>query len=218
MSVSIVSRLIAKDLYFLRPMIIGALVIGGVGVALLPFGETAFLLGWVIVFITVLLLGIFSTTLGVITERKEKAHLLVLTLPISPTQYTLAKLAANGIAFWVPWTLLSVAALSVIVATPIPDGLMSFIAALMLYAFCYHSAYLAVALVTDSAVWSTIVIIVGNTAPIFLIPAMFRHVNTGSAGPIWSPTMLSILAIEAALGAAVLALGIFIRSRQRDFA
>src|SRR5690606_4590883 len=117
MSASIVGRLIAKDLYLLRPMMIGALVIGGIGVAVLPFGETEFLVGWVILFITVLLLGIFSTTLGVITERKEKAHLFVLTLPTSPTQYTLAKLAANGIAFLVPWTLLSVAALSVIVAT-----------------------------------------------------------------------------------------------------
>jgi len=222
MSVSIVRRLIAKDLYVLRPMMIGALVVGGIGVGLLPFGETEFLVGWLLLFIAALLLGIFTTAVGVITERKEKAHLFVLTLPTSPTQYTVAKLAANGIAFFVPWVVLSVAALAVIAATPIPDGLMPFIAALMLYVVCYHSAYLAVALVTDSVVLSTIVIIVGNTAPVFLIPAMFRLLYLGAepaaAGPIWTPTVLSILALEAVLGVAMLAVAIFIRSRQRDFA
>lgn len=156
------------------------------------------------------------------TERKEKAHLFVLTLPTSPTQYTFAKLAANGIAFFVPWVLLGAAALAVIAATPLPDKLMPFIAALMLYVFCYHSAYLAVALVTDSVVLSTAVIIVGNTAPVFLIPAMFRLLDIGAAaataGPVWTPAVLAILAFMAAFGAAVLALAVLIRSRQRDFA
>src|SRR5690606_25261018 len=165
---------------------------------------------------TVLLLGIFATAVGVMTERKEKAHLFVLTLPTSPTQYTFAKLAANGIAFFVPWVLLGAAALAVIAATPLPDKLMPFIAALMLYVFCYHSAYLAVALVTDSVVLSTAVIIVGNTAPVFLIPAMFRLLDIGAAaaaaGPVWTPAVLAILAFMAAFGAAVLALAVLIRS------
>ena len=39
MNTSIVRQLIAKDLFLLRPMIVGALIIGGIGIALMPFGD-----------------------------------------------------------------------------------------------------------------------------------------------------------------------------------
>ena len=106
MSASLVRQLIAKDLVLLRPMMIGALVIGGIGVALMPFGELPFFVGWLVILIAILLLGIFTTAVGVLTERKDRVHLLVLTLPVSPAQYLQAKLAASAIAFFVPWAAL----------------------------------------------------------------------------------------------------------------
>jgi ABC-2 type transport system permease protein len=220
MNGSIVRQLIAKDLFLLRPMMIGALLIGGAGIALMLFGETAFFVGWIVVFIAVTLLGIFATAVAVLAERKDRVHLFVLTLPVSPAQYLRAKLAAGAIAFFVPWAILLAAVLTLIAATGIPDGLMPFLAMLFCYVVCYYSAYLGVSLVTDSAIWSMLVIIAGNTAPIFLIPLFFRVSGIGNdfvppdAG--WTPTVLGILASEIVFSAAATGLALFIRSRQRD--
>src|SRR5690606_32901815 len=101
MNGSIVRQLIAKDLVVMRPMMIGALVVGGVGIALMPFGETRFFVGWLILFIAITLLGVFTTAVGVLTERKDRVHLFVLTLPVSPAQYLRAKLTASAVAFFV---------------------------------------------------------------------------------------------------------------------
>jgi len=221
MNGSIVRRLIAKDLILMRPMMVGALVFGAIGIALMPFGETRFFVGWLLLFISVTLLGIFTTALGVVTERKDRVHLFVLTLPVSPVQYLRAKLAASAIAFFVPWTILLLAALTIVAATSIPDGIMPFLVMLLCYVVCYYAAYLGMSLVTDSAIWSTVVIIAGNTAPIFLIPSFLRVSGVGAdfvpphAG--WTGTVLGILASEIGLSAAFLATALLIWSRQRDF-
>jgi len=220
MNGSIVRQLIAKDLFLLRPMMVGALLIGGAGIALMAFGETQFFVGWIVVFIAITLLGIFATAVGVLAERKDRAHLFVLTLPVSPWQYLRAKLAAGAIAFFVPWTILLAAAITLIAGTGIPDGLIPFLTMLFCYVVCYYSAYLGMSLVTDSPIWSTLVIIVGNTAPIFLIPAFLRVSGIGSdfvppdAG--WTATVLGILASEIAFSAAATGVALFVRSRQRD--
>lgn len=221
MNTSIVRQLIAKDLFLLRPMIVGALIIGGIGIALMPFGEFQFFIGWLVVLIAILLHGIFTTAVGVITERKDRVHLFVLTLPISPAQYLRAKLAASAIGFFVPWAILLVAALVLVAATGIPDGIMPFLAMLFGYVVCYYAAYLAMALVTDSVILSTLVVIVGNTAPVFLIQAFLRMSRVDAdVGPpadaSWSSAVLGTLAGELIFSAAAIGAAVFIRSRQRD--
>jgi ABC-type transport system involved in multi-copper enzyme maturation permease subunit len=220
MNGSIVRQLIAKDLFLLRPMMIGALVFGGIGIGLMAMGETQFFVGWIILFIAATLLGIFTTAVAVITERKDRVHLFVLTLPVSPAQYLRAKLAASAIAFFVPWAILLAAALALIGLTGIPDGLMSFLTMLLGYVVCYYAAYLGVSLVTDSAILSIVVIIVGNTAPVFLIPQFLQMSGIGvdfvPPDASWTGAVLGTLAGEIAFSAAVFGLALFIRSRQRD--
>ena len=220
MNTSIVRRLISKDLFLLRPMIVGALAIGGIGIALMPFGEMQFFVGWIVVLIAILLHGIFTTAVGVVTERKDRVHLFVLTLPISPAQYLRAKLAASAIAFFVPWAILLAAALTLVAATDVPDGMMPFLAMLFGYVVCYYAAYLGMSLVTDSVILTTLVIIIGNTAPIFLIQAFLRMSGVTAdfvppeAG--WSSAVLATLASELIFSAAAIGIAVFIRSRQRD--
>jgi hypothetical protein len=220
MSTSIVRQLIAKDLFLMRPMIVGALVVGGIGIVLLNFGERSFFVGWIVLLIATVLHGVFTTAVGVVTERKDRVHLFVLTLPISPAQYLHAKLAASATAFFVPWALLLAAALITVAATGIPDGLMPFLAMLFGYVVCYYAAYFGMALVTDSVILSTLVIIIGNTAPVFLIQAFLRMsgVTADSAPPAagWTGAVQGTLVGEFVFSAVVLCIAVLIRSRQRD--
>lgn len=219
MNASIVGKLIAKDLFLMRPMMTGALILGGIGVALMPFGDTLRFVGWIVLLIATTLLGIFTTAVGVQAERKDRVHLFVLTLPVSPAQYLRAKLTASAIAFLVPWAILLAAALTLIAATDIPDGFMPFVTMLLGYVVCYYAAYLAMALITDSAIWTTVVIILGNTAPVFLIPAFLRVAGIADFPPPdagQTATVLGILAGETAFAAVALGIALFVRSRQRD--
>lgn len=220
MKTSIVRQLILKDLQLMRPMIIGALAFGTIGVALMPLGDSP-LIGWLVLFIAVLLLGIFAAAVGVALERKDRVHLFVLTLPASPRQYVTAKLAANGIAFLVPTAVLGIAAVGTIAFTDVPDGYMPFLTILLLYAGVYYSFYLAVSLVTDSAILTTAVIVCGNTAPIFIIPALLGMPEINGQGrpsvTLWTADVLAIIASEIVLGAAAIAFALYVRSRQRDF-
>lgn len=220
MNGSLVRQLIAKDLFLLRPVMVGALIIGGLGITLMPFGETPFFVGWIVVFIAVTLLGIFSTAIGVLTERKDRVHLFVLTLPVSPAQYLRAKLTASAISFFVPWAILLGTALTLIVATDLANGIIPFLTMLFGYVVCYYAAYLGMCLVSDSAILSTVVIIGGNTAPVFLIPVFIRlsRVSTDFVPPDASFTgaVLGVLLSELVFSAATLGIALFIRSRQRD--
>ena len=56
---------------------------------------------------SIVALGVFIAIYGIMTERKEKVALFVLSLPISTTQYTAAKVVSSLIAFLGPWALLS---------------------------------------------------------------------------------------------------------------
>jgi ABC-type uncharacterized transport system permease subunit len=97
---------------------------------------------------------------------------------------------------------------------------MPFLAMLFGYIVCYYAAYLAVALVTDSVILSTLVIIIGNTAPVFLIQAFLRMsgVTAESVPPdaAWTDAVLGTLVSEFVFSAAALGIALFIRSRQRD--
>jgi hypothetical protein len=187
----------------------------------MPFGELQFFIGWIIVLIAILLHGIFTTAVGIVSERKDRVHLFVLTLPVSPAQYLRAKFAASAIAFFVPWAILLATALTLVLATGIPDGIMPFLAMLFGYVVCYYAAYFGMSLVTDSVIWTTLVIIIGNTAPIFLIQAFLRMSRVvPDVGPPpdagWTGAVLGTLAGELLFSVAAIGIALTIRSRQRD--
>ena len=220
MNGSLVNQLIAKDLFLMRPMMLGALVLGGIGIGLMPFGPTQFFVGWILILIAITLLGIFVTAIGLLTERKERVHLFVLTLPISPAQYLRAKLSANAIAFFVPWAILLVAALTLVATTDAANGFMPFLVMLFGYVVCYYAAYLGMGLVTDSGILGTLVIIIGNTSPVFLIPLFLRlsGITNDFVPPEagWSGAVVGTLAGEIAFSVAALGIALVMRSRQRD--
>lgn len=221
MSASIVRRLVMKDLYLQLPLIVGTLLAGGAAIALMSRGGAAYFVGWIALLVILILLGVFTVMISVVQERKDNVLPFVLSLPVSTKQYVVAKLAANAAAFLVPWVVLTATALAVIGVTPIPDGVMPFLLIILLWAVCYASLLLGVVLVTDSAVWTTVVIVVCNVAPTFFIPALYRLPSLDATNPAatahWGTEVLVVLGAELALCVIAIGLGLFFHSRKRDF-
>lgn len=218
---AIVRQLILKDLYLLRWMIVASILAGGVSIAIMPVSRVAAYVGAVSLMCTLIVLNIFLVMNSVVQERKDKVLLFILSLPISTTEYVVAKAAANVIAFLVPWLVLSAGAIAVIDVSAIPNGILPYWVTVLGYILFYYCALLAVGLLWDSSAAHTTAIIVGNVSFNFFIPVMLSlpSVSGHAKGPaaVWTGDIIAIVLAELLAGAAALGLAVYFRSRTGDF-
>jgi len=221
MTTSVMTRLILKDLYFVRAIAIGSVVAGLASAAIMPLGAVPAYVGGVSLICIVVILNIMLVMSSVVQERKDKTLLFVLSLPISTSQYTLAKVTANVIAFGLSWLILLVAAVAVIDVSELPNGWIPFLVTVLVYLLAYYCVLLGVSVATDSTGWHATVITLGNVSVNFLIPLLMGRPSVGphlkSTSADWSTDIAVFIAVEAAIGVAALAAGLFVRSRDRNF-
>ena len=222
MSNSIVWRLIRKDLYLYRWLIGGALVAGLVSLVIAGVNEMSGTIGFILLLTSIVALGVFIAIYGILTERKEKSLLFVLSLPISTTQYTAAKVSSSLIAFLIPWLVLTVTIVVLTLALDEPlDGRLPFTVTMMLFFLANFCVLIAVLLISGTEVWAVVGVVFTNVlvsvymTTVQQLPGIREHVE----GPIavWSPTIFTILGVEAAVIALSLALTFFVQSRKKDF-
>jgi len=222
MSNSVVWRLIRKDLYLYRWLIGGSLAVGLGSLLIAGMNEMGGNIGFILLLTSVVALGVFIAIYGILTERKERTLLFVLSLPISTTQYTAAKVASSLIAFLIPWLVLTVtiAVLTVTIEASL-DGRLPFTVTMMFFFLANFCVLVAVTILTRSEFWAVAGIVITNLSVSLYVstvrglPGIREHVE----GPIavWSPTILTTLGIEIAVIALSLALVFFVQSRKKDF-
>jgi ABC-2 type transport system permease protein len=221
MSAPIVRQLILKDLYLFRWMIVGSLVAGGAAISIMPLSQVSSYVGAISLICTLIVLNIFLVMGGVVQEKKDKVLLFILSLPVSTTQYVVAKVAANAIAFQVPWLVLTVGTIAVIDVSAMPNGIVPFWLAVLGYILFYYCVLLAVGLLWDSTGVHATAIVVGNVSVNFLIPFLLAlpSVSGHAKGPtaVWTGDIVAIVAAEILTGALVLGLAVYFRSRTGDF-
>jgi ABC-2 type transport system permease protein len=223
MSQSIVTRLILKDFYLQWPTLAGSLLLGFamLAIALFGGGPITFYVGSVSFICVLILLNVLLVGAIVAQEKKDRVIVFVLSLPVSTTQYAMAKLISSLLAFLIPFCLLGAAALLVIALTPIPHGLIPLTLAVMMYVCLYFCIFLAVALAADSAGLNTMVIIAGNVLLNFLIAWLLNRPSVASASKaavaIWTPEILITLAVETLGCLLALAAAMVSILRKKDF-
>jgi ABC-2 type transport system permease protein len=215
-------KLIAKEFYLHRWMIIGSTVAGVVGLLVAAEGAVRFNIGMLIWLTTIVAFGVILAMHGIANERKERALQFVLSLPLSPRDYIRIKLVALALCFLLPWIVLSTGAVILIAVMPnLPDGLMILAVLLSGFLLANFSVVLCGALHTTSEGAMSIVIIVTNMAVtlfIFLVgglPAL--NLQTRAPAPDWNSTFWTVLAVEIAVLLISLSLPYFVASRRRDF-
>jgi ABC-2 type transport system permease protein len=221
MSSPIVNSLIRKDLYFMRGAMIAAIGTGAFALALMPISRMLSYVAAVILICVLIVLNIFLVMYGVAQERKDKTTLFILSLPVSAMDYTVAKVMATGIAFGVPWLVLTVATAITIVVSPIPDGVLPYWMTLLGYLLAYFCGLLGVTLLKDSSGWHAAAITIGNVSVNFLVPILLTRpsVEQHANGPVavWSGDLVAILVVELLAGLAVLGYGVYAHARRPDF-
>lgn len=223
MNYRMIKRLILKDWYLQRWAILGSVLGGAVALGIVCIGgKAAFMVGLILLITALIAVGAQLGFTTMVQERKEQTLAFVMSLPISNTDYTVAKLLGTVVIFLVPWLLLVLGSFALF-AVPhgIPHGLFPFTAIMATEILVNTCLIISVALVTESQGWTVGALMVGNIS-VNLIGYYIAHlpgIAKGMAGSsvMWSWTASVALVVELAVIALTLCLTFFLQSRKRDF-
>lgn len=220
---SVVQTLILTDLSRHAVPMLACIAGGGIALVLLRVGGgIATIIGATWFFASLIVLGSMLPTSNVVNERKKQILPFLMSLPMSITQYTLAKTVSTVGMFLVPWVTLVIAGVSFILARPgLPNGLIPAMVILATMTFIGFCIIAGVALVSESEGWTIAATVGSNTSYGFgwylLVRDPAIRAGMGSAVPVWGREVLMILGGEIAVIVLILGLTFYLQSRKRDF-
>src|SRR5262245_25409658 len=103
MNYMLVRRLMVKDWYMARAPLVGVAVGGAVSMGLMNLPREMGFIGIVSALISVVMLSNLIPQLTIINERKQQNLAFIMSLPITPFEYTFAKVLGNLSAFLLLW-------------------------------------------------------------------------------------------------------------------
>ncbi len=218
----IVQQLVLKDLGFLRWANIGSLVAGLAALGLLAHGSAAgFYAGQVLLVTVLIVLGALAASLTVIDERKEKTLPFIMSLPVSPRQFAVAKILANALIFGSTWVVLVVGTLAVIqVSDHLPNGMTAYAVLILTEIAMSTCLILMVAMITESLPWTIATMIVGNlfiNAFFYIVASLPSFAVTAESHTIvWPRDALGLLWVELVAIVLLLATTYLVSSRRKD--
>jgi ABC-2 type transport system permease protein len=214
-------HLIRKDWYLARVTVVLGALAGALAVSILYLrNEVAGFVGLSSAVIVLVLVSIFVPITTIVNERKQKTLAFVMSLPISPMQYTVAKIAANLSAFVLVWFAITAAVVFTFAGTPVA-GLIPITLVISLVPFVAFCLLVSVSIVVESEFWSIVTMGTCNVsytfAWYFLIRIPGIREGLGSPVPVWSEAIRWLLAIEIAMIVVLLGLTLFFQSKKRNF-
>lgn len=223
MNATMVRHLILKDWYFQRRPI-GAYTAGallGLGIVMLGT-HWSFYAGTVLLITFMVTIGIHLAIVTVVQERTEHTLPFLMTLPISPKDYTAAKVLANLSIFLAPWLVLTGGAALILGSEGARSGAMIPFATIALtYILASYVLVLAVAIITESQGWTLCAMGVTNLFLQFFLywvshmPSIERGMK--GRGAVWDSTALTLLGAELLAIVVLLGLAFTFQARKRDF-
>lgn len=220
----VIRRLILKD-WRLNVSVITLSIVGGVAAlgVLLIGGQTPFVLGAVLFFTSMILCASFLPMSNVVNERKKQTLAFMMSLPVSPVQYGIAKLISTLGMFVIPWVTLIAAALYMILGRHVlPNGAIPIALILATVPFIGFCLITGTALVSESEGWGIAATAVVNSSYGIAWYLLVSHVPSltrtwTSPVAVWNAAAVDILGAEFAVIVMVLGLTTLLQSRKHDF-
>lgn len=196
----VIRHLVIKDLYFARGVMVGAIVIALISIPLLALGTIGRFSAMILMVFAGAAPASFISGMLFVTERKERANLFSLSLPVTCRQMFFAKMLAAAIAYLIPWIVLLVGTFVFFSLNHVPMGLLPF--ATMLWVFLLDQFFLCLTVAMSSRAegWFTVAIIGCSLSISFYIftflnlPSVTAHLPSATA--VWSPIIIHVIAVE----------------------
>jgi ABC-2 type transport system permease protein len=223
MNYFMVKRLMLKDWYFQRRLIAAYTAGGLLALALIALGtDASFYAGAVLLLTVMISMGIHLAMVTVVQEKSDQTLPFIMTLPISPKEYTTAKILANLSLFLISWTTLTTVTLLLFSSEGARSGaLIPFASIVLTEVLASYCLLLTVAIVSESQGWTITAMAIANLFfQGFLywlshLPGIARGMK--GHGAVWDQTTVTLLVVEVLVSVLLLGLAFALQSRKRDF-
>ncbi|MCB1564480.1 MAG: ABC-2 transporter permease [Xanthomonadales bacterium] len=219
---SIIRLLVAKDWQLFQKQLALYVLAGIVALCLLALAKPwAFYLGSLMLIVVVVAAACFSISASLMVERKEHTLAFVMSLPVSPWDFTIAKLLGNLVTFGVPFLVLCLGTLGTVLFTPLPDGLFVYALLIFGYVLFAYSVALSIAMTVESEGWNTFAMIGSMVLinPFIMglaqIDAISSQIEQDAI--VWSTPAVAILLTQVILSVAVLGFTVWHHARKPAF-
>ncbi len=220
---AIISKLVWKDLLIMKMPTFWWWVCGILAIAVAVTGGQALLNLSIILFISGMAgVGIHTIMRTVVEERREKTLPFIMSLPITISDYTSAKLISNLLIFGVVWGTLSLATYVMIFTSDVlPVGNIPFLTIVFATIFLANIIVLTISLVTETIGGCIAAIIGANIgAQLFLWAVVdLDGIRSTINGPeaVWSETALVVLAVQLLIIILLVGFAYVFQTRKKDF-
>jgi ABC-type transport system involved in multi-copper enzyme maturation permease subunit len=222
LNLPVIKLLIAKDWLLFQKQLAAYVTAGILALCLLGMAKGwSFYLGSLLLIVVLVAAACFSISTSLLAERKEHTLAFVMSLPVTPLDFYLAKLLGNLVTFLVPYLIMLVGTLAVIAFTPLPDGLIVFATLTFGYVLLAYAVSLSVAMAVESEGWNTFAMIGSMVLinPFIMllgqIPEISKYVQTEHI--VWGLPAVSILLAQIVLSVAVLVATGWVHCRKQAF-
>lgn len=222
LNIPVIRLLVAKDWQLFQKQLAFYVLAGIVALCFLGLAKPwAFYVGSLMLIIIMVSIACFSISTSLMNERKEKTLAFVMSLPVSPLDFTLAKLVGNLATFLVPFALILGGTLAVVLFTPLPDGLVVY--ALLVFAYIGFAFCVALAVVmsVESEGWATfamigpMVMINPYMMALSQIPEISSRISVDAI--VWTPEALAILLVLGLAGVSIVGVTTWLHARKPAF-
>ncbi len=222
LNLPVIKLLIAKDWLLFQKQLAAYVTAGIFALCLLGMAKGwSFYLGSLLLIVVLVAAACFSISTSLLAERKEHTLAFVMSLPLTPLDFYLAKLLGNLVTFFVPFLIMFIGTIAVITFTPLPDGLI--VISILIFGFVAlaYTISLSVAMAVESEGWNTFAMIGSMTLinPFIMllgqIPEISDYLRTESI--VWSLPAVSILLAQVTASVAVLVATGWVHCRKQAF-
>ncbi len=222
LNLPVIKLLIAKDWLLFQKQLAAYVTAGIFALCLIGMAKGwSFYLGSLLLIVVLVAAACFSISTSLLAERKEHTLAFVMSLPLTPLDFYLAKLLGNLVTFFVPFLIMLIGTIAVIAFTPLPDGLIVFSILIFGFVALAYTISLSVAMAVESEGWNTFAMIGSMTLinPFMMllgqIPEISDYVKTESI--VWSLPAVSILLAQIVASIAVLVATGWVHCRKQAF-
>jgi ABC-2 type transport system permease protein len=222
LNTSVIRLLVLKDWQLFQKQLAFYVLAGIVALCFLGLAKPwAFYVGSLMLLIVMVSSACFSISTSLVVERKEQTLAFVMSLPVSPREFTLSKLIGNLLTFGVPFVVLLGGALALVMFSPLPDGL--FVYTLLIFAWLLfaYAVSLAVAMSVESEGWATFAMIGSMVMinPYIMGLSQLEAVQTYTTknAVVWTTPTVGIMTTLALLAVAVIGVTTWHHARKPAF-
>ncbi len=222
MNYTMVKRLILKDWYLQRWVILGCLAGGVVSLGIVATGSKGgFYIGLLLLVTALIVIGAQVSGSTIVSERKEQTLAFAMSLPISYREYTLSKIAGNLLIFLGAWIPLVIGSLSLLLYQPKTYGLVPYTAIMATEILVSTCFIISVSVITESQAWMIVAIMIGNVG-LNIVGYLVAHIPSIAKGMEgssiqWTSAASVVLFAEFATIALLIGGTFFLQSRKKDF-